>query len=151
MELSPLIINGVFTLAGVVIGSIFPLLKELITLHGNRKMELIRLHDKEKLEAYKELFMFAYNLSLISVPDNENVYSEFIDYYKMQNNKIIPNYPYFSKEIRNQISKLESLYKMTIIEVEWIVRPDKEIEDKLPGITNSLQRIVEEEFNNWNY
>lgn len=151
MDLNPLIVNGVFTLAGVIIGSAFPFIKELITLQVNKKMEFIRLHDKEKIEAYKELFVFVRNLSVITLPDNENIFSEYLDYYKKQNVKVIPNYPYFSKKIRDQLNELEALYQMTIINVEWITSPEKEIEDKLPGITNILQKIVEDEFKNWNY
>lgn len=144
-----LIINGLFTLAGVVIGAAFPFIKDLITLHENKKVEYIRLHDKDKIEAYKHLFVFSRNLLLIVLPDNENIFSEFLDYHRKQFNKIIPNYPYFSNKIRDQLNEIDSLHQMTIVNVDWIRSPEEEIEDKLPSIANSLNKYIIDEFKNW--
>ena len=143
-------VSGIFTLVGVLIGSLFPVIKDILTLKNNQKIEYIRLHDKEKVEAYKNLFTFIQNLRITIWPDNEEVYHSFIEDCKNNLNKIIPNYPYYSRKVIEELSKIESLYDMTIIDVTWVIPPEEKVKDELPKIVGKLYKIVLDEFKKWN-
>jgi len=148
--MNPIIINGIFTLIGVLLGSLIPMIKDLIALRSNKNIEYIRLHDKDRIEAYKVLFEFIYKLRITIWPDNPTVYGDFKLDCQDNLRNLIPKYPYYSKNVLQELSKLESLYNMTIIDVAWVNSPKDEVEKELPKIVNKLYDIVLDDFRKWN-
>ncbi len=149
-SMKAIIVSGLFTLGGVLIGSLIPLIKDIIALKNNQKIEYIRLHDKDKLEAYKDLFKFIQNLRITIWPDNEEIYKNFIEDCRNNLEKIIPNYPYYSKKVIQELNIIESLYNMSIIDVPWIIPPEEEVKIELPKIVEKLYKIVLDDFKKWN-
>jgi hypothetical protein len=145
-----IIYNGLFTLLGVALGSIFPIIKDLILSNYQKKIEYIKIHDKDRIEAYKALFTFIRNLQIITWPDNDTVYKDFIDDCRKNLEYVIPNYPYFSVKIIKQLERIESLYNMTMIDAEWVRPPKEAVEKELPNIATELYRLTIEDFKRWN-
>ena len=145
-----IVVNGLFTLGGVFIGSIFPIIKDIIALKSNQKIEYIKLHDKDKVDAYKVLFSFIQKLKTVTWPDNAEYYHDFIYECKENMSRLIPNYPYYSAKIVKELSNLESIYNMTIIDVPWIIPPEEKVKKELPKIVEKLNKIIISDFKKWN-
>jgi hypothetical protein len=54
-SIESIIVNGLFTLGGVLLGSLMSTIRDLLALKSNQKIEYIRLEHKDRVEAYKDL------------------------------------------------------------------------------------------------
>lgn len=144
-------LTGVFSLVGVIVGASIPLIRDLLLSKNQRRIEIIKLHDKEKMDAYRHLLKYAKGLSVITWPDNDRVYSDFITDCRNDFSKLVEFYPYYSEEIMTILDRIENLYHATIIDVEWVSPPRKTIEKELPDIARSLYKQVITDFKKWRY
>lgn len=144
-------LTGVFSLVGVIVGASIPLIRDLLLSKNQRRIEIIKLHDKEKMDAYRHLLKYAKGLSVITWPDNDRVYSDFITDCRNDFSKLVEFYPYYSEEIMTILDRIENLYHATIIDVEWVSPPRKTIEKELPDIARLLYKQVITDFKKWRY
>lgn len=142
--------NGLFTLAGVFVGALFPLINNIITLRQNRSLEYMKLSHTQRLDAYKQLFSYSRQLMQIVWPDNEFVYDDFIRSCINDLQSIIPNYPYYSYKVIQDLAKIELLFDITNINVDWKVPPNEQIEKELPAVASHLYNSILEDFKKWN-
>lgn len=144
-------LNGISTLIGVVTGVAISFVKDLILARNQRKIERIKLHDKDKMAAYRHLLKYAKGLAVITWPDNDSVYSDFVNTCRDDFSTLIEFYPYYSRDIMKVLDRLESLYHMTIIDVDWITPPRETIGKELPEIANKLYQQVIDDLKKWQY
>lgn len=144
-------LNGISTLIGVVTGAAISFVKDLILARNQRKIEKMKLHDKNKMAAYKHLIKYAKGLAVITWPDNDSIYSDFFNTCRDNFSTLIESYPYYSKDIMKILDKIESLYHMTLIDVNWETPPRATIEKELPEIANKLYKQVIDDFKKWQY
>jgi hypothetical protein len=60
--INPAIVNGLFALGGVVLGSLGAILKDIVLRKLPVQLEKVRIHNKDRIEAYKDLIVFIRDL-----------------------------------------------------------------------------------------
>ena len=145
------IINGVFAFTGVLVGAFFPFLKEVIQSLSAKKLELIKIHDSDRLSAYKNLLKYSKQLNKLLLPDNEAVYSDFIENCRREFHSLIEYYPYFSKNVMDILDSIEVLYNISTMDLNWNTPPHETVENELPEISKKLYRQIIQDFKKWTY
>ncbi|WP_321991487.1 hypothetical protein [Marispirochaeta aestuarii] len=148
-----LITNGIFTLLGVLLGGFIPIIKDLINRKAQYKIERIKLHDQDKIEAYKTLYLLVRDLRLINHEKQDKSGQkkdlDFLGTYAKRILECNPNYPYFTKEIRNDLLKLNAVLEKVMFYVMEEDKNIKTIESELPSILLSLDKNILKEFTVW--
>ncbi len=109
--LDPAIINGLFALAGVIIGAAGAILKDIILRNLPIKLERVRIHDKDRIEAFKDLIVFVKDIQNSTFPAAEYKKDDFKRIMKtIYRDHILRNMPYYNKYIIERIEILEERY-----------------------------------------
>lgn len=144
-------LNVLYSLIGVAIGAAISFAKDLLLSRNQRAIEIIRLHDKDKMDAYKHLLKYARELAVITWPDNNSVYSDFIQNCRKEFSKVVEFYPYYSTNIVKVLDRIENLYNITIIDADWITPPREAIEKELPELARRLYQQIIDDFRKWTF
>jgi len=139
------------SLLGVIIGASILLVKDLLLSRNQRALEIIKLHEKDKMDAYKHLLKYARGLTVITWPDNNSVYADFIQNCRKEFSKLVEFYPYYSENIMKVLDRIENLYNITIIDADWITPPRESIEKELPELARRLYQQVIDDFRKWTF
>ena len=109
--IDPGVLNGLFALGGVILGSIGAILRDIILRKLPVQIERVRIHDKDRIEAYKELIVFIRDIQNSSFPLAEDKEADFKEIMKDRyEDKILRNMPYYHKDIIEELEKMESNY-----------------------------------------
>src|SRR5713226_8989682 len=110
-EIDSAVVTGLFALAGVIVGSLVPLIRDILNSRAQIRLERVRLHDVERVEAHKRLFAFARRLSNRTFPLAENKRRVFLDLMRNEYlGKAQLDYLYFSRGVTKLLDELESQY-----------------------------------------
>jgi len=143
-SLDPAIINGLFALAGMVLGAAGAILKDIILRNQPIKLEKVRIHDKDRIEAYKELIVFTKDLQNSAFPAAESKEEDFKRIMKAKyESKILRNLPYYNKGIIEKLEKMEDCYTcLTRPELISDVDCGDFIEKELFLMTNEMNKEI---------
>jgi len=149
VELNKIIINGIFTLGGVFLGLLFPLIKDLISNKAILKIERIKLHDSNKIEAYKKAYHLTDKLKIVTWESDQKIDITFLNTCGKELFEIISDMPYFSKVIRNDLLEIESLFDEVIIDFKKTDKNCELIEKRIPELFIKLRTHLLTEFSKW--
>ena len=149
-SIESIIVNGLFTLGGVLLGSLMSTIRDLLALKSNQKIEYIWLEHKNRVEAYKDLSKFVRNLEQTIWPDNEEVFESFIEVCKNSLDGITASFPYYSRKVIRDLIMIESLYDKAMIDVNWEIGPEESVKKELPRIVENLYKRVLDDCQKWN-
>ena len=142
------IVNGLFTLGGVLIGILLPSLKELLLIKSNRKTEVLKIHDLDRIKAYKELIHFNNLIINTTFPLAEDKLRPFLQIMENDYPKFIEmNIPYYTKEIIDLLENFQSTYICIISpdlsgEVDTKSYIEKDLFSDAQKIDKELKKVI---------
>ncbi|OGP68788.1 MAG: hypothetical protein A2W27_02200 [Deltaproteobacteria bacterium RBG_16_44_11] len=149
--IDPGVLNGLFALGGVILGSIGAILRDIILRKLPVQIERVRIHDKDRIEAYKELIVFIRDIQNSSFPLAEDKEADFKEIMKDRyEDKILRNMPYYHKDIIEELEKMESNY-LCLTNRDLISEVDCShfIEEELYQTANKISKEIKAAIKSW--
>lgn len=137
--------NGIFALAGTLIGLGVSLLRDIFNNRSKIRLEKLKLHDRERIEAYKKLFVFAKRLTDYTYPAAEHKREMFEVMMKNDFRKQVePNYIYFNEEIMEILDTFNHNYVILRdgLEIDFPGMQKDFYEKELYELSKKLESLV---------